>query len=241
MKNLLIVFNPEKEDFDILIKSLKDNGFHNGNVLEFQISQITKSFEESKFIVLYYNDMAIGFTTWDVALQCVYIEYKWIIPKYRGVGFGRKFSELIYEEFKNNSYIYIVTEPATKSGHGMAEAFGFKPLCATDYAYDPKLYYLFLYKGRPQTNISNSGYELLIWSDYNKNNEPSQIYKIDNSMDKNPIITIVNGDGQLELRNNGKVLKKDKCKYFFNDSEFQYYGLLYFRTNLFDLLKRLGY
>lgn len=75
---------------------------------------------------------------------------------------------------------------------------------------------------------------MFIWHDWNNQKDAAQIYRIDDMMESNPIISIVNSDAYVEFREDGKTLKKAICKRFFTDYEFQYYGLLYFNTNLSD-------
>lgn len=122
----------------------------------------------------------------------------------------------------------------------MSKSFGFQLLGDTDYKYDTQYRYLFLRQNRQQIQLSGSGYELLIWHDYDYRKDPAQVYRIDETMASHPIISIVDTDAFVELRRDGINIKRNVCKRFFSDMEFQYYGLLYFNTNLSFWLKRLG-
>lgn len=188
---------------------------------------------------MYAGDEPIGFTTWRGEQQWAIVDYKWLHPDYRRKGLGRLFARLVYHEFLERNIFYILAEPASSEGHGMSHSLGFKLLSDTDYKFDTKLYYKFLRSNRQRIQLSDSGYELLIWHDGNNLIEAAQIYRIDDTMASNPIISIVDSDAHVELRKEGIAIKKGVCKRFFSESEFQCYGLLYFNVNLSDWLKEI--
>lgn len=237
IERLTIDFVAQKKDYEILVKSLREIGFCNGIIQPHDYERICKSYDENKFIVLYYNHIPIGFTTWRGELQWAIVDYKWILPEYRGVGIGRKFSELIYDEFRRRVIYFILAQPATDNGWGMSRSFGFKPHNESDYRYSTNYQYLFLRPNRKFSQERNNGYELLIWHNYNYLAEPAQVYKLDETLTVNPIISIVDYDAHVELRKDGEVIRRNVAKRFFKESELQGYGLLYFNTNLSDYRK----
>lgn len=240
MENFNIKFNPSETDFNKLISLLDRYGFYDNIIQPHDHERIYKSYGKGNFIALYDGDEPIGLSVWQGEMQWAIIHYKWIHPDYRNRGIGRLFANLIYEEFRNRNIVYVLAQPATPCGEGMSKSFGFQLLADTDYKYDTQYRYLFLRQNRQQIQLSGSGYELLIWHDWNNQKEPSQIYHIDETMDSHPIISIVDSDAFVELRKDGVPIKRNVCKRLFTDMELQCYGLLYFNTNLSNLLERLA-
>lgn len=240
MDTLKIDFNPAHKDYKILMESLSDKGFCNGILQPHDYSRICKSFDEQKFIILYHINKPIGFTTWRGELQWAIVDYKWILPEYRGKGIGRKFSELIYSEFISKEIYFILAQPATEHGWGMSKSLGFKPLTQSDYSYSTTYQYLFLRSNREFNPERNIGYELLIWHNYDYRAEPAQIYRFDETMKINPIVSIVDPNAHVELRKDGVTIRRNAAKRFFTESELQSYGLLYFDSNLSDWLIKKG-
>lgn len=234
---LRVDFNPSHDVFNKLMELLDEYKFYDGILQPHDRSRISRSYSRGGFIVLYKEDNPIGFTVWNGEDQSAEIEYKWIIPSLRGNGFGKKFAEIIYAEFVKRAIYFVVVQPATPCGHGMSRHFGFKPLADTDYRFSTNLQYLFLRENRPQVALSNKGYELLIWHDSNRYDSPAQIYKLDDTMEECPIITIVDSDAYVEILKDGIPLIENTCKHVFSDRESQYYGLFYFSTNISDWIK----
>lgn len=239
MTHFYIDFNPDVSEFNQLISLLDTHGFYDNITQPHDRIKICKSFDNGGFVAMYADKEPIGFTVWDGEMQSAIIDYKWLHPDYRNRGLGRLFARLVYQEFLKRNIIYILSEPATPCGFGIANSFGFKALKDTDYRFDTRLYYMFLKSNRQQIKLSNSGYELLIWHDWNNQKDAAQIYRIDDTMKTNPIISIVDTDAYVELRRDGIPIKGNVCKRFFSDDESQLYGLLYFNTNLSDWLIKL--
>lgn len=120
----------------------------------------------------------------------------------------------------------------------MARTFGFKLLSETDYSFSTNLQYLLLKDNRKVIQITGVGYELLIWHTFDNRKIPAQIYKIDETMEEYPIISITDGDSWVELHREGIPIVRNVCKRFFSKKELQAYGLLYFNANLSSMLKR---
>ena len=238
MKNLTIDFIPKESDFKYLIGQLDKYGFYCAVLQPHDRNRILKSFDRGGFIVLKDGESLIGFTVWAGENQWTEVQYKWILPEYRGQGIGRYFSELIFQEFIKREIYLVLVQPATDYGWGMARTFGFKPLSETDYRFSTNLQYLMLKDNRETTLLSGAGYELLIWHNFDNRKSPAQIYKIDETMEKYPIISIVDGDSWVELQREGVPIVRNVCKRFFSEKELQYYGLLYFNVNLSSVLKR---
>lgn len=234
-----INFNPNTSDFNKLISLLDKHGFSDNITQPHDRKRICDSFGNNRFVVMYADGEPIGFTTWRGEMQWAIVDYKWLHPKFRKQGLGRLFAKLVYQEFLKQNIFYVLVEPATPDGLGMSDSIGFQALCDTDYGYYTKLFYKFLRPNRPQIQQSDAGYELFIWHDWNNQKEAAQIYRIDDTMESNPIISIVNSDAYVEFRKDGETMKKGVCKRFFTDWEFQCYGLLYFNTNLSDWLRKL--
>lgn len=238
---LKILVKPKKVDIDFLISKMDELGFYNGVLQPHDKDRIRNGIKNRKVFVLYKDGNPIGLSTWSGEMQWAIVDYKWILPEFRGKGLGKQFAQLIYEWFLKKHIYLVMAHPATPNGEAMATTFGYKPMADTDYRFSCQDLYIFLKEGRKNLNQpSNSGFELLIWSDHNARKNPHFCYAIDNDMKENPIISIINDDAQVELRKDGKEIRKDKCKYFFTDDENQAY-ILYFDTNLSELLKRLGY
>ena len=237
MSNLIIDFNPNKSDFDKLVEMLTENKFYNGTLQPHDLEKIKKSYYRNGFIAHYIDDNPVGFSVWKGESQYAEIEYKWLLPIYRGKGYGKMFGKMIYDELLRRKIYYVVATPATPCGHGMAEHFGFKPLAESDYSFSTSSYYRFLRKNRPQVPITGKGYELLIWHDWNDRTEPAQVYKWDDTLRDNPIITIVDTDAAVEIRKEGIPIERNVCKYVFSDKEMQHLGLFFLSTNISDWLK----
>lgn len=232
-------FNPNVLDFNKLISLLDKYGFSNDVTHRHDRKRICELYENDGFITMYADNEPIGFTAWRGELQWAIVDYKWLHPDYRGQGLGRLFAQLVYQEFLRHNIFYILVEPASLEGRRLAKSLEFKSLRDTDYRFDTNLYYKFLQSNRSMTQQSDSGYELLIWHDWNNQNEAAQIYRIDDTMESEPIISIVDSDAYVELRRDGSPIKKGISKRFFSESELQCYGLLYFNTNLSDCLKMI--
>lgn len=125
MYNLHLEFNPPESDFQRLIELLDQHGFYGGVIQPHDRKRICDSFREDHFIVLYLDNNPIGFTTWRGELQWAIIDYKWIIPNHRGKGYGRWFSQSIFEYFKRNNIIYILAQPASPCGWDMSNSLKF--------------------------------------------------------------------------------------------------------------------
>lgn len=240
MSNLHLEFNPPESDYQRLIELLDQHGFYGGVIQSHDRKRICDSFREDHFIVLYLDNNPIGFTTWRGELQWAIIDYKWIIPNHRGKGYGRWFSQCIFENFKRNNIIYILAQPASPCGWGMSNSLKFNDFSETDYKFSTSYRYLFLTEDRDNIELSDKGFELLIWSNCDYTKPPKLVYKIDDSMLFNPIITIVDDNAYAELRKDGIKIKRNVCKRFFTDTELQYHGLLYFNKNLSEWEKELG-
>lgn len=234
-----IDFNPDISDFKKMISSLETYGFSNNIIQPHDLKRIRNSYNDKGFVVLYTDNEPIGFTVWHGELQWAIVDYKWLLPDYRGQGLGRLFAQLMYQEFLKHDIFYILVESATSEGCGLSNSFGFKPLSNTAYRFDTKLFYKFLLPNRSQIQLSDSGYELLIWHDWDNRKTAAQIYRIDDTMDSNPIISVVDSDAYVELRRDGVTITTNVCKRFFSETEYQCYGLLYFNVNLSDWLKRI--
>lgn len=238
MENLTIDFIPKESDFKYLIGQLDNWGFYCGVLQPHDKNRILKSFDKGGFIVLKDGERPIGFTVWTGENQWAEVQYKWILPKYRGKGIGRFFSELVFQEFIEREIYLVLAQPATDCGWGMARTFGFNPLSETDYSFSTNLQYLLLKDNRKVIQMAGVGYELLIWHNFDNRKSPAQIYKIDETMEEYPIISITGGDSWVELHREGVPIVRNVCKRFFSEKELQAYGLLYFNTNLSSMLKR---
>lgn len=236
MNNLSIKFNPSEADVKILTALLTEYGFYDG--FQKNASEIIGQCRSGDFICLYLKNEPIGFVRWHGELQWARLDYQWIIPIHRGKGYGLMLTNLIFEEFIKQNIYYVLAQPVTPCGEGLVTALGFRPLSETAHHDNNHLQYLFLKENRDKITLSNSGYELLIWHDYNEHEQPAQIYKLDDTIKIRPILSIIDGDAHVELRKDGIPIKYNDCKRFFSKTEFQDYGLLYFNVNISEWLNK---
>lgn len=243
MNRIYLQTNPTGTDFEELMRQMESIGFgKNGLLQPHDARRMRNEFSEKGCFLLFDGERAIGLTTFRQEHQYAIIDYKWIHPDYRGKKLGRLFGQMVYEELLRRSIFYILVEPATEEGHGMASTFGFKKLSETSYKYSTNYYYKFIKHGRLSHAPTGKGYEMVIWDGYRTDVEPTLCYSLDNVMEDNPILTIVDFDGYFEIRKDGEPITQKKVIKrggFDDEIELQNYGLLYLSTNLSDLKSRL--
>ena len=99
------------------------------------------------------------------------------------------------------------------------------------------IYKRFLKKGKPNITPTGNGRELVIWKDYSKDEAPTQAYRIDDDMENIPVLAIVNPEGEMEIRQDGRPVISKRCKDFFRNTECLQSGvLLYLRTNISEII-----
>ena len=237
MDKFKILFRPSKEDKKLILEALQKTGFSNGVLQPHDFERIRKSFENNHAIIHYINNYPMGFTTWESEKNVAVIHYKWILQEYTGKGIGYRFTQMIYKRLLKKGIVMVLTEPASDEGIKLAERLEFKPLAETDYPFATKFHYKFLKKGKPNITPTGNGRELVIWKDYSKDEAPTQAYRIDDDMENIPVLAIVNPEGEMGIRQDGRPVISKRCKDFFRNTEcLQSGGLLYLRTNVSEII-----
>lgn len=240
--NLRVDFKPSKEVFEILIKALDKYKFAHGTLQLHDKARITKSFDKSCFAVLFEDEIPIGFSTWQRYGNVAEIQYKWLLPSYRGKGIGKKFGLMFNKGLLHRKIYLLVAEPATDYGNGMARTLEYRRLDEAPYRFQTKFWYRFNKEGRkPLESSKGEGYELRLWKnerDQYYGNEPIECYSLDERLDRKPILTMSDTDTTFQLVKDNKVIKQDRMKYFFTEKELQDFGFLYISTPLTKFLKK---
>lgn len=246
-----IDMSPSKKEFDKVMGMLLQEGFSENGNAKAVMEHCIPNFKCGEFVTHYADGMLIGFTSWRRVLslkkkmRTAVIEYKWIHPSFRKVGLGQSFAKLLNKEFRKRRVCHIVVEPVTDGGRAMARKLGYLPYKESMYDGNQSHYYSFLKDGRkPIEQPLKSGYSILITYRYKHSGHGeyySMCYSLDENLNKMPIIAIVSGDADVQLFKDGKEIGGNKVKRFFKDDiEFQYYGLLYLSTPLSKFLIEHG-
>lgn len=245
MNRIYLQTNPTETDFEELMLQIESIGFGRNGILQpHDARRMRKEFSENGCFLLFDVKRAIGLTTFRHEHQCAIIDYKWLHPDYRGKKLGHLFGQMVYDELLRRSVYYILVEPATQEGYGMASTFGYKKLSETPYKYSTNYYYKFIKQGRLSHTPTGEGYEMVIWDDYRTDVDPTLCYSLDDTMEDNPILTIMDFDNYFEIRKDGvpitrkRVIKRGG---FDDEKELQNYGLFYLFTNLSELKSRLKF
>lgn len=236
MANLKVELKPSKEIFDYLIGELDKYKFAHNILQPHDRERIVESFFKNGFAVLLDDEKPIGFTVWKRYLNSAEIMYKWIMPSYRGKHIGKEFGRIFNRCLLRKRIYNLVVQPATDYGHGMAASFGYKEIKDTPYRGSRSYWYLFNKKGRkPLPDADKKGYVLKLWeNEYSKykGDDPLECYRLDEKLNRTPILTVTDSDAPVQLVKDGVVIKETRVKYFFSEKEFQYFGLLYISTPL---------
>ena len=126
--NLRVDFRPSKEAFDFLIKALDKYKFAHDPLQLHDKARMMKSFDKNCFAVLLEDEKPIGFSTWQRYRNVAEIQYKWLLPSYRGMGVGKKFGLMFNKGLLQRRIYLLVVEPATDYGNGMARTLEYRRL-----------------------------------------------------------------------------------------------------------------
>ena len=237
--NLSLDFKPSQYDFELLMNELRSEGVDSfGHGLVNNIDYLYALYERNNFISLLSQGQPIGFATWRKNMNTAHIDFIWIKPSYRKKGIGRAFQELLNIALRRKRIYLLSIDAVSEDGKALASAVGFRNLCDSDYSrYHHGLQdenkYLFIKEGRyAYSTPSGIGTELIIWSSFNTNDQPSLCFTLDDNLKRNPILAIVNRDASMEIRINGHTLKQETIKYFFKEDKELQNGYFLYLNNL---------
>lgn len=246
-----IDMNPSEEVFNKLMEMLLEEGFSEGGNAKVVMEHCIPNFKRREFVAHYANEELVGFTTWrrvvsqKKKMRTAVIEYKWIRLSFRKAGLGEAYAKLLNKEFRKRRICHLVVEPVTDGGRAMARKLGYLPYKDSMYDANQSYFYSFIKNGRkPIEQPLESGYSILITYKYKHTGHGerySVCFSLDENLNKIPIIAIVSGDADAQLFKDGKEVKRNVVKRFFNDdAEYQYYGLLYVSTPLSQFIEEHG-
>lgn len=219
IKDLQINCNPTEKDLSKLKEWLKfeDKIFNEGFYCNW--ININTDFKSKKLFILQDKSECIGFCTYSGLVFSCKIELFQIKKELRGKGIGEYFFKQVENKIKEEEFKVLKLTCSPINSEGFWRKMGLHDLPETDFTPE----YLTLYKPLIKTskpNITQTNYRIELW---NKeiNGEPDclptwswNILK-ESFMLEFPILHPCSCNWKIRLIRNGKKIKDDKVKYFF--------------------------
>ena len=186
---------------------------------------IKSAFNDNHLIVIFVNEIAVGFAIWTNSDYTSTIDIVEIKPTHRMMGLGRKLITYLLEHFKNNNIYVAQLQCCPESSEPIWRKLDFVdfPDGLFDKNRNKQLYKILVLHLKPVENNTSSN-KIELWND-----EPYRTMKIDSrwkwdieyientSKLKLPIIAPAYKDWRMKWEKDGICFKDDKVKYFNNN------------------------
>ncbi len=127
MENLKLFFHPSFDEINSFLPELKREYKVTGHGMYCNWDTIISRLKKDQIITLHLNDKPIALLTWYRNDKVVEMEIIWTLLAYRGKGYGLRFQELLFKEFKKRGDVAITLFCATKDGLSLAKRSEFTP------------------------------------------------------------------------------------------------------------------
>ena len=207
----------------------EDKKFNEGFFCNWKI--IENSYKQNRFFTFSHNGQTIGFISWtEYSNSYVGIDIMEIHPELRKKGFGELFYKKTEEYFKFKKFKAIKLFCSPKESERFWQKMEFIKFPNRGYSESELTYYKPLIDIN-QILIGETNNKLELWNlePYEINEQkPKWTWEIKEN--HKPILQPCNGNWNLRLTLNGKVIKEDKVKYFSRNKEIEIGPFLFIET-----------
>lgn len=219
-----ISFKPTKKQFSEIQDWLLEESISTGEGFYCNLNQISSSFKEKQLAVISLNQQTIGFASWRVTSKLTArIEIVEINRFFRKKGFGRQLMSALFQRFIENNIVVTDLQCSPSNSEPIWRQFGFIdfPNHNDTWNVGNKKLFKILVPSLPTIERNSESETIELWDDEPYCTQKKQstwkwelVFKRGTGELQKPIIIPCHHDWRIRWRNQDRIVKEDKVKYF---------------------------
>lgn len=223
MDELKLSFHPSSDEVNSFLPFLKSEYEQNGKGMYCNWDFITRCLSSDNIITLHLNGNPISFVTWCRNDKVVELDIIWILPQFRGKGYGSKFQKLLTKEFKKRGDVALTIHCATEEGLSLAKRSGFIPQNNnSDFSNENielgrSAAYIKILRNSDALWFDNDDLTIYCYEEYGIEDSLCCKLQLSADFEKQPVYWFVNESWECKVYHKGKMINQSKLKYLLKD------------------------